>query len=95
MRLSGDLFWILQNITTVVVIKFRGLSCVWENVEMLIVIDILYVLSCYVDDMGDSIYQELEKTWSKWSGVTLLNYHDFFHLWLIWYFNWTIIYPVK
>ena len=30
--------------------------------DMLSVINILYVLSCYVDGMGDSIYQELEKT---------------------------------
>ena len=67
-----------MNIPTVIVITFRGNSCGWDFFETLIVIDILYVLSCYVYDMGGSIDKVLERTWKMWLGTHLLNYHDFF-----------------
>ena len=72
------MYFLYKKIPTAVVITFKGHSCGWENFGMLIVIDILYVLSFYVYDMGDSIYQVLEKIWYKWSSTHLLNYHAFF-----------------
>ena len=91
MRLSRNLFWILQNIPTVIVITFRGHSCGWETYEMLIVIGIF-------------IHTKLLRWWCGWLNRSSARYYMikeiryylielscFFHLWLIIYLNWNNI----